>query len=1240
MALQDRMQLFPRKVGPAVVMLIALAASFGVYIHSEKRIDDANEGRYRSFVLADQLRQSSDDLTRMARTYVVTGDFRYKKYYQQILDIRDGKKVRPAGYETVYWDLVLADALAPPADGGPAVPLLELMREAGSSEAEFGKLVEAKANSDGLTAIEFEAMKLVETVGPDAAAERARALLMMHDASYHRAKAAIMRPINDSYVLMDRRTADQVRTAERNARIFRLVFIACILGALFMLWRAYVALRTTLGGSAEDVHQHILEIGRGDFTSRIDVAPGMEGSVLAGLSAMQIKLQSNEIERQQVEGELRASADNLNEAQRTAHVGSWTLDMVSGELMWSDEVFRLFEIDPQEFSATYEAFLNAIHPDDRAAVSEAYAKSLKTRMPYEIAHRLRMSDGRVKWVNEKCSTVFDADGRPLRSFGTVQDVTERKLAEIALRQSEQRFSTAFSSCPIPASIATADEGRFLEANANYERDFGWTRADLIGRTSVEIGLWPDEAIRRPWADAIHREGRLVDYESIWKHKNGEHRHVSISAEITELDGRACIIAYATDITVRKQFEQALAASETRLRAVLDGVRNGVITITELGIIESCNSSAEQMFGYSAAEMIGKNVNMLMPEPYRTAHDGYLANYRRSGIHKVIGVRRDVMGQRRDGSVFHLELGVTETVLNDRKLFIGSVSDITYRKEAEAELRIAATAFESQEPMVVTDPDGVILRVNRAFSQNTGYSARDVIGRTPRLLKSDRHDAAFYKAMWDSLLNTGSWQGEIWDRRKNGEVYPKWLAISAVKSDDGVVTHYVATHQDITERKKAEEKIMELAFFDPLTRLPNRTLLMDRLRQAMTASSRNGSCGALLFIDLDNFKTLNDTLGHDVGDLLLQQVAQRLVDSVREGDTVARLGGDEFVVALGSLSANMEEAATQTEAVGEKILAALVRTYRLNGIEHRSTASIGATLFRGHQASIDDLMKQADLAMYKSKARGRNVLHFFDPDMQTAVMERVALEKDLRDALQEKQFVLHYQAQVIDGGRVTGAEVLVRWQHPLRGLVSPAEFIPLAEETGLILSLGNWVLETACTQLARWSVRPDMAHLTVAVNVSAQQLHESDFVDQVLVIIGQTGANPNRLKLELTESLLVDNVEDIIEKMYALKAKGVGFSLDDFGTGYSSLSYLKRLPLDQLKIDQSFVRDILIDPNDAAIARTIVALAQSLGLGVIAEGVETEAQRAFLASSGCHAYQGYFFSRPLPVQGFEEFARRV
>jgi predicted signal transduction protein with EAL and GGDEF domain len=369
----------------------------------------------------------------------------------------------------------------------------------------------------------------------------------------------------------------------------------------------------------------------------------------------------------------------------------------------------------------------------------------------------------------------------------------------------------------------------------------------------------------------------------------------------------------------------------------------------------------------------------------------------------------------------------------------------------------------------------------------------------------------------------------------------------------------------------------------------------------------------------------------------KQIAPSLTQCVREGDTAARLGGDEFVVILANLSMSEREAGDGIEAAAEKILASLSQPYHIDDMTHRSTTSIGATLFNGHPVTIDNLMKQADLAMYKAKEAGRNALRFFDPAMEVAVKARAAMEIDLRAAVEAKNFALHYQAQVA-GGKVTGAEALVHWKHAERGLVSPAEFIPLAEETGLILPLGHWVLETACKQLVVWATQPSMAHFTLAVNVSALQFSQADFVEQVLSVLGSTGANPRRLKMELTESMLADNVQDIIEKMFALKAKGVGFSLDDFGTGYSSLSYLKRLPLDQLKIDQSFVRDVMIDANDAAIAKTVIALAQNLGLGVIAEGVETEAQRDFLASSGCHAYQGYFFSRPLAIEDFETFVK--
>ena len=546
-------------------------------------------------------------------------------------------------------------------------------------------------------------------------------------------------------------------------------------------------------------------------------------------------------------------------------------------------------------------------------------------------------------------------------------------------------------------------------------------------------------------------------------------------------------------------------------------------------------------------------------------------------------------------------------------------------------------------LMALDSEGRIMMINRKGAQLLGKSESALLGMSwfDNFVPADKR--AEIHQVFDTLMAGETQLLEHYENRiinaSGQELTIAWNN-RLLRDETGAITGTLSSAEDITGRRKAEERIQDLAYFDQLTGLPNRTLLQDRLQQTIAVSSRTGCHGALLFIDLDNFKTLNDTLGHDMGDQLLKQVAWRLMLCVREGDTVARLGGDEFVVVLAGLSAIESQAATAIETVAEKILASLNQPYTLGEIPHHCTASIGITLFLNDSSTVDSLMKQADLAMYESKTAGRNAARFYDPALESAVKERAALENDLRRALVDSQFLLHYQAQMLDDGRVTGAEVLVRWQHPERGLVPPLEFIRLAEDTGLIVPLGRWVLETACAQLAVWSAVPQMTNLTVAVNVSARQFHADDFVDQVLAVLEQTGANPQRLKLELTESLFVSDVEGIIEKMFLLKARGVSFSLDDFGTGFSSLSYLRRLPLDQLKIDQSFVRDVLSDPNDAAIARTIVALSQSLGLGVIAEGVETEAQKDFLAASGCHAYQGYFFSRPLPLEEFEAFAHQA
>jgi diguanylate cyclase (GGDEF)-like protein/PAS domain S-box-containing protein len=464
----------------------------------------------------------------------------------------------------------------------------------------------------------------------------------------------------------------------------------------------------------------------------------------------------------------------------------------------------------------------------------------------------------------------------------------------------------------------------------------------------------------------------------------------------------------------------------------------------------------------------------------------------------------------------------------------------------------------------------------------------------------------------------------------------WFEISLTRKrdDNNGEPRFIVLSRNVTQRKSSEEEINKLAFFDPLTQLPNRRLMVDRLRQALAVSTRSGRLGALQFIDLDNFKTLNDTQGHDMGDLLLQQVATRLTDCMRQGDTVARLGGDEFVVMIEELSESREEAAALAETIGEKILAAISVPYRLPGLEYQITPSIGITLYSDHMQSTDELLKQADLAMYQSKAAGRNTLRFFDPAMQAVITTRVSLEKDIREGILKGQFVLYYQPQLNRAGLTVGAEVLLRWPHPERGMVSPADFIPLAEDTGLILPLGNWVMETACTQLALWAQDPRLQDLTLAVNVSARQFRQPDFVPYVVDLISYTGVNPKRLKLELTESLLVNDVEETKAKMTALKQHGVGFSLDDFGTGYSSLSYLKRLPLDQLKIDQSFVRDLMTDQNDAAIALAVITLGHALGLTVIAEGVETQAQHDHLHSQGCDAYQGYLLGRPMPLADFE------
>ena len=707
-----------------------------------------------------------------------------------------------------------------------------------------------------------------------------------------------------------------------------------------------------------------------------------------------------------------------------------------------------------------------------------------------------------------------------------------------------------------------------------------------------------------------------------------------AAIVTSLSIVLLLMLLAVVLLIRSKRRVAAALRERA--AMLDSLGEGLYVIDRQGHCEFINPVALEILGLTRQEIVGKDQHRLFhhhrpdgsPYPnsecpiYLTLHDGR----KRRGEEWFF---------RKNGEGFPVRYSVTP--LRDRRNegAVVAFHDISDSRKADEQMRISAIAFETQEAMLVTDAAKRIIRVNRAFTEITGYTVDEVIGQTPAVFKSGHHEYGFYGEMWASLKAHGNWRGEIWNRRKNGEVFPEWLSITAVRNAEGQISHFVASYLDLTQRKEAEEQIQFLAFYDPLTHLPNRRLLNERLEKALLAGARHRRYAALLFIDLDNFKMLNDSMGHAIGDLLLREVAQRLSNSIRANDTVARQGGDEFVILLEELSQDIHGAIAQIKLIAHNMLEALDKPYQFGDVSYHCTASIGAVPFMDTGETVESLLKSADMAMYKAKAAGKNALRFFDPSMQTEIEQRATVERELRNALQAGQFELYFQPQVDSAGSVFGAEALIRWHHPGRGLVGPDEFIRIAEESRLILPIGQWVLTQACRQLALWQKNPDTAHLTLAVNVSALQFRDSDFVNSVARAIAESGAPGSRLKLEITESLLVEDIGGTIEHMRPLKEKlGVGLVLDDFGTGYSSLSYLKQLPLDQIKIDRSFVRDINSNPNDAAIAETIIALGHFFNLTIIAEGVETPAQRDTLIICGCKAFQGFYFGKPGTIEQFQ------
>jgi diguanylate cyclase (GGDEF)-like protein/PAS domain S-box-containing protein len=725
---------------------------------------------------------------------------------------------------------------------------------------------------------------------------------------------------------------------------------------------------------------------------------------------------------------------------------------------------------------------------------------------------------------------------------------------------------------------------------------------------------------------------------------GSTRHLEIS--ITPFRGHIAarapeseprVLITVNDLTERESLRSQARETEHRTRAIVDNIADAIITIDETGTVYTFNRAAERTFGYSAGEIIGSNVKMLMPEPFRGEHDGYLHRYVNTGETRCIGSGvREVTGQHKDGSHFPMELSISETNFGERRVFIGIVRDTTRRKADEAMTRKLSSAIEqAADSVIITDANGVIEYVNAAFEGMTGYSREEVIGRNPNILKSGIQSSEFYKRLWQTILQGRPFQEVFVNRRKDGSLYYEEKSITALIDDSGTISHFVSTAKDITERMQVKERLNYLAHFDPLTDMPNRSLFMERLQHAVARAARNSSKAGVLYLDLDRFKVINDTLGHDAGDSLLKLVADRLRACVRETDTVSRLGGDEWAVLIENASP------LELTAVAEKLLDALAKPLNVATHELFPTASLGVSVYPEDGADGRTLLKHAEVAMYRAKHEGRNSYQFFDPAMTEQAHERLRLESSLRRGLERNEFVLHYQPQIdIHSGDLVGIEALLRWQHPERGLVPPMEFIPLLEDTGLITEVGNWAIDAACRQAAIWHAS-GLHRAPVAVNLSAKQLQRQDIADFVRSVLKETGLEPSTgpLELELTESLLMEDVHATTAKLRELRQLGVTLSIDDFGTGYSSLAYLKRFPIRTLKIDRAFVRDIAHDPDDAAIVTAVIAMAHNLKLSVIAEGVETEEQLAFLRRHGCDAMQGYLVSRPLPADSLTEFLGR-
>ncbi|WP_190294571.1 bifunctional diguanylate cyclase/phosphodiesterase [Pseudomonas caricapapayae] len=793
--------------------------------------------------------------------------------------------------------------------------------------------------------------------------------------------------------------------------------------------------------------------------------------------------------------------------------------------------------------------------------------------------------------------------------------------------SEGKFASVFAQCPDAMIIASLADGHIMDANEAFVERTGLALDDVIGKTPTELNLWAVPGIGPKVLQQL-QTGNIHNLEIPFRRKNGETFSGLMSAQPFEQSPTPAVLVIVRDITQLKQAQKQLQLSEEKFAKAFHASPDGLaITRQQDGMLLEVNEGFCRITGYSEQHCLEHSTFDLGIWVDLSERSRLIEQLKRHGSVRDFKARL----RNADGSIRLCELSSQPLVITGDDCLLTIARDITESRQMQEKLHLAATVFESTaEGVLITDTDQRINAVNRAFTEITGYSEAEAIGQTPRLLASGQHDSAFYASMWHQLAAEGHWQGEISNRRKDGELYPSWLTINAVRNKANRTTHFVAVFADISSLKHAQARLDYQAHHDPLTGLPNRTLFESRLQSALLHSEESGSLGAVLFLDLDRFKHINDSLGHPVGDLLLKGIAHRLKETLRDVDTVARLGGDEFIVLLPGLLQPSD-----AQSIANKLLACFNTPFEAGEHELYISPSIGSCVFPTDGNDVATLVKNADAAMYRSKAKGRNRVESYTHDLTTQASERIALEQELRRALDHNQLALAYQPKIsLLTHTLVGAEALIRWSHPTFGEVPPEHFIPLAEENGMILQIGDWVLEQACRQMGEWrKTRQPFGPLSV--NLAGAQLRQTNLVERIEQLLADNGLEPSCLQLEITEHFIMSQTQEALAVLHKLKTLGVQLAIDDFGTGYSSLSYLKRLPLGILKIDQSFIRGLPEDTHDAAIVRAIIALGRSMQLTVIAEGVENSEQQQFLTSEGCEQIQGYIISLPLQPDEFSE-----